>query len=212
MKVAVIGIGSNSVRMLMAKLDGTHAWKLRRDRIGTRLFAGLDEKKNLSGDAMAVSAGAVADFADIARFEGADEVRLFATSATRDAANQADISEIMEASAKAAAASCQDDGTCGFVWTDSKFDNDTGVGQQMNALNVLTGLLASNATGSQKEAEGVASGTATGTAPSATGTNAASGTATGPPTVSQTGAASSFGVAHAVWGVGALALGFAALL
>ncbi len=96
MKVAVIGIGSNSVRMLMAKLDGTHAWKLRRDRIGTRLFAGLDEKKNLSGDAMAVSAGAVADFADIARFEGADEVRLFATSATRDAANQADFAHLLK--------------------------------------------------------------------------------------------------------------------
>lgn len=148
---------------------------------------------------------------DIKSYKGV-AARYLGKIAQLDAANQADISEIMEASAKAAAASCQDDGTCGFVWTDSKFDNDTGVGQQMNALNVLTSLLGSNATGSEKDTESVASGTATAIAPSATGTDTASGTATGPATVSQTGAASSFGAVNAGWGIGALALGFAVLL
>lgn len=124
------------------------------------------------------------------------------------------ISPVMEASAKAAAASCQDDGSCGFIWTDSKFDEDTDAAQQMNALSVITGLLASNATGSGKDVKSAtdASGTATDTTPSATGTDAASGTATGAATVSQTGAASSLGAASAAWGIGALALGFAALL
>lgn len=132
-----------------------------------------------------------------------------------DSTYEAEISRIMEASAKAAAASCQDDGTCGFVWIDSTFDNDTGVGQQMNALRVITNLFALEAE-KKIEREREAAKTATANAPSATGTAAASGaasnTATDPATVSQTGAAASFGVAHAVWGIGALALSFAALL
>ena len=40
MKAAVIGIGSNSVRMLLAEINGQEGRKLLRDREGTRLFAG----------------------------------------------------------------------------------------------------------------------------------------------------------------------------
>ena len=49
MKAAVIGIGSNSVRMLLAEINGQEGRKLLRDREGTRLFAGLDAQGNLSG-------------------------------------------------------------------------------------------------------------------------------------------------------------------
>lgn len=87
MKVAVIGIGSNSVRMLLADLQGDHASRIRREREGTRLFAGLDEQRNLSPEAMEKTVRAVAAMAESARRDGAQEVRLFATSATRDAAN-----------------------------------------------------------------------------------------------------------------------------
>ena len=41
-KVAVIGIGSNSVRMLIAEVEEDGFRRLTRDREGTRLFAGLD--------------------------------------------------------------------------------------------------------------------------------------------------------------------------
>ncbi len=44
MKIAVLGIGSNSVRMLFADPDATGLHRLYRDREGTRLFAGLDEQ------------------------------------------------------------------------------------------------------------------------------------------------------------------------
>ena len=87
MKAAVIGIGSNSVRMLLAQIDGRHARKLMRDREGTRLFAGLDEQRNLSMESMRTTVNAVERMAREARDMGADAVHLFATSATRDAAN-----------------------------------------------------------------------------------------------------------------------------
>ena len=92
MKAAVIGIGSNSVRMLVCEISGGEMRRLRREREGTRLFAGLDEKRNLSPEAMASSCQAVKAMADSARAEGVDALHLFATSATRDAANQADFS------------------------------------------------------------------------------------------------------------------------
>lgn len=95
MKVAVIGIGSNSVRMLVAEVENGEMRRLRRDREGTRLFAGLDAGRNLSAAAMETSCAAVKRMADSARAEGAQDVRLFATSATRDAANQADFSALL---------------------------------------------------------------------------------------------------------------------
>ena len=59
MKAAVIGIGSNSVRMLLAEINGQEGRKLLRDREGTRLFAGLDAQGNLSRASMDASTAAV---------------------------------------------------------------------------------------------------------------------------------------------------------
>ena len=95
MKAAVIGIGSNSVRMLVCEVDGQTMHRLRRAREGTRLFAGLDEGRNLSREAMVKSCQAVKQMADSARAEGCEALHLFATSATRDAANQADFSAML---------------------------------------------------------------------------------------------------------------------
>ena len=88
MKVAAIGIGSNSVRMIVALVEEGKATLVRRDRAGTRLFAGLDGQRNLSDASMAATARVVGEMAASARAEGAREISLFATSATRDAANK----------------------------------------------------------------------------------------------------------------------------
>ena len=96
MKVAVIGIGSNSVRMLVCEVDGGEMRRIRREREGTRLFAGLDEKRNLSPLAMETSCAAVKAMAESARNDDVEAIHLFATSATRDAANQADFSALLK--------------------------------------------------------------------------------------------------------------------
>ena len=97
MRAAVIGIGSNSVRMLVAEAADGEIRRISRDRAGTRLFAGLDEAGNLSREAMASSCAAVKCMADSARSQGAEKVHLFATSATRDAANNADFAALLKA-------------------------------------------------------------------------------------------------------------------
>ena len=100
MKVAAIGIGSNSGRMLLVETEGSTFRRLRRDREGTRLFAGLDQSGNLSQSAMDATIAAVARMAREAREDGAEQVHLFATSATRDAANQAEFAARLLAEAQ----------------------------------------------------------------------------------------------------------------
>ncbi len=90
MKAAVIGIGSNSVRMLTAEITGTVGTRILRERAATRLFAGLDSQHCLTAEAMERTASAAAQMAAHARAAGAESLRIFATSATRDAANGTD--------------------------------------------------------------------------------------------------------------------------
>ncbi len=90
MRTAVIGIGSNSVRMLLAEAGAEGFVRLKRDREGTRLFAGLDAAGCLSEVSMRNTAAAVTRMARDARLCGAEQVHIFATSASRDAANGAE--------------------------------------------------------------------------------------------------------------------------
>lgn len=84
---AVIAIGSNAIRMLAARPDGRGGLVcLRRERRATRPFAGLIENR-FTMDSMRATLRAVIELKQIALDAGARQVDLFATSATRDAAN-----------------------------------------------------------------------------------------------------------------------------
>ena len=95
MRVSVIGIGSNSVRMLLADVTDGKLERILRDREGTRLFAGLDENNYLSEESMRRTAGAAALMVGKARAGGAEHVHIFATSASRDAANGEDFIQLV---------------------------------------------------------------------------------------------------------------------
>ena len=96
MRAAVIGIGSNSVRSLLADVSGGSFVRLRRGREGTRLFAGLDAAGNLDRDSMEKTVSAVRRMALEAGQEGAERLAIFATSAARDAANGAEFTAAVE--------------------------------------------------------------------------------------------------------------------
>ncbi len=87
MKTAVIGIGSNSIRMLQVDIRGGSYERLSMDREPTRLFAGLDAEGNLTEESMRKTAAVVERFAAQARSGGCEAVHIFATSASRDAKN-----------------------------------------------------------------------------------------------------------------------------
>ena len=86
MRLACIAIGSNAIRLLVARWCGGKLVTECRERRGTRLFAGLVDGA-LTEKSMESSVNAIAELADIARSRGAQGLFVFATSAVRDAAN-----------------------------------------------------------------------------------------------------------------------------
>jgi len=88
-RCACIDIGSNTTRLLVAEpaRDGTLR-ELRAERAFTRLGSHLDETGAIPGAVVRVGAEVVAEQAMSARTEGAEEIRVVATAAIREAANR----------------------------------------------------------------------------------------------------------------------------
>jgi exopolyphosphatase/guanosine-5'-triphosphate,3'-diphosphate pyrophosphatase len=101
-RVAVIDVGSNSTRLLVADIDGGVVVLERQSRV-TRLGRGVDLSGQLSDEAIEAACEAIADYVAICREKGAERVAAIATSAVRDASNgSAFIAELRERFALAA--------------------------------------------------------------------------------------------------------------
>ncbi len=96
MRTAAIGIGSNSLRMLLAEISGGELHRLKRYREGMRTFAALDENGNIVPEMIVLACQKVGEVVAQARQAGAETVHIFATSAIRDAKNQAEFIEQLE--------------------------------------------------------------------------------------------------------------------
>lgn len=95
---AVIDVGTNSVKLLVADVAGHQVQPVLEDSKQTRLGRGFYETHRLQPEPIAQTTRAVAAFANLARKHGATSVRIIATSAARDAKNPGDLSaEIAEA-------------------------------------------------------------------------------------------------------------------
>lgn len=86
-RVAVIDIGTNSTRLLVADVAGGQVTEVERRSRVTRLGRGVDLSGQLSEEAIEAVCDALADYISIYREAGAEEVEAIATSAVRDAAN-----------------------------------------------------------------------------------------------------------------------------
>ncbi len=93
-RVAAIDCGTNSIRLLVADLttvDGrTALTDVHREMRVVRLGEGVDATGRLSGAALDRTWSALSDYTAILCTAGAVQVRMAATSATRDAANRGD--------------------------------------------------------------------------------------------------------------------------
>jgi exopolyphosphatase/guanosine-5'-triphosphate,3'-diphosphate pyrophosphatase len=97
MRVAVIDIGTNSTRMLIADVDGASVEELERRTTVTNLGRGVDHSNCLSSDAIEDVCTVVSAYR--ARYQelGAERVMAIVTSAVRDADNgEAFIAELRE--------------------------------------------------------------------------------------------------------------------
>jgi exopolyphosphatase / guanosine-5'-triphosphate,3'-diphosphate pyrophosphatase len=96
MRVAVVDIGTNSTRLLIADVDGGRIEELDRRTTVTRLGEGLEASGRLSDTAMARVADALAGYREAIDSHGAGRVVAVATSAMRDAANGPDFRDEIE--------------------------------------------------------------------------------------------------------------------
>jgi exopolyphosphatase / guanosine-5'-triphosphate,3'-diphosphate pyrophosphatase len=88
-RVAVIDIGTNSARLLIAEVAGGRVTEVERRSTVTRLGRGVDLTGQLSTEAIEAACEAIADYVAIYREAGIDTVEAIATSAVRDAGNGA---------------------------------------------------------------------------------------------------------------------------
>src|ERR1044072_4082763 len=88
---AVIDVGTNSVKLLVAQVSGRHADPLLEESEQTRLGSGFYETHRLQPAAIAQPARALAEFARKAAEWSVVSTRVIATSAARDALNQDDL-------------------------------------------------------------------------------------------------------------------------
>lgn len=88
MRVAAIDCGTNSIRLLIADIDGSNFREVVRDMEIVRLGQGVDETGQFHQDAIVRTLAAVDKFAAEIAKRGVEKIRFCATSATRDASNR----------------------------------------------------------------------------------------------------------------------------
>ena len=95
---AVIDIGTNSVKVLVADVAEGRVTPVHETSRQTRLGAGFYVTHTLQSSAIALTAGVVAEFRATAAELGAGSIRIVATSAARDARNAAELVEAVRRS------------------------------------------------------------------------------------------------------------------
>jgi exopolyphosphatase/guanosine-5'-triphosphate,3'-diphosphate pyrophosphatase len=96
---AVIDVGTNSVKLLVAEVAGHEIQPFCEQSKQTRLGHGFYETRLLQPEAIAATASAVAAFAAMAREAQAVSIRVLATSAAREAVNREELIAAIERAA-----------------------------------------------------------------------------------------------------------------
>ena len=95
MRVAAVDCGTNSVRLLVADVLAGRKTDLHREMRVVRLGQGVDRTGELAPEAIGRTRLALVDYAATCRELGVERTRMVATSATRDARNRSDFTDMV---------------------------------------------------------------------------------------------------------------------
>ncbi len=95
-RVAAVDCGTNSVRLLVADVDGAVKADLHREMRVVRLGEGVDRTGELAPAALERLRAALVDYAATAASHGVERTRMVATSATRDARNRDELTALVQ--------------------------------------------------------------------------------------------------------------------
>jgi exopolyphosphatase/guanosine-5'-triphosphate,3'-diphosphate pyrophosphatase len=96
---AVIDVGTNSVKLLIAEVEGRAIVPLFEKSKQTRLGHGFYESHRLQPEAIGATAQAIAGYALVAREAQASSIRVIATSAAREALNRDELTSAIQQAA-----------------------------------------------------------------------------------------------------------------
>jgi exopolyphosphatase/guanosine-5'-triphosphate,3'-diphosphate pyrophosphatase len=95
-RVGAVDCGTNSIRLLVADVDGDRKTDVHREMRVVRLGQGVDRTGELAPEALERTRLALVDYAATCRELGAERVRMVATSATRDARNRDEFRDLVQ--------------------------------------------------------------------------------------------------------------------
>jgi exopolyphosphatase/guanosine-5'-triphosphate,3'-diphosphate pyrophosphatase len=87
-RVAAIDCGTNSIRLLIADINGDNFQEITREMEIVRLGQGVDATGKFDPEAIERTLAATRKYAEIIASKGVEKIRFCATSATRDASNR----------------------------------------------------------------------------------------------------------------------------
>jgi len=95
-RLAAIDLGTNSIRLLVARYSYGELTDLARDMVITRIGQDVDRTGRLADDALERTLGVMERYCRRARALGAERTRVSATSAVRDASNREELAAAVE--------------------------------------------------------------------------------------------------------------------
>ncbi len=96
MRVAAVDCGTNSIRLLVADVEGRRKADVHREMRVVRLGQGVDRTGELAAEAIERTRVALVDYAATCRELGVERTRMVATSASRDARNRTDFEAMVQ--------------------------------------------------------------------------------------------------------------------
>ena len=88
---AVIDVGSNTIHLLVGKVENGAVFPVTGEKVSARLGSGVDETGRIEEARIPVAVEAISLFSRLAALNGAPEPAVLATSAVRDAENGPDL-------------------------------------------------------------------------------------------------------------------------
>ena len=113
---AVVDVGSNTIHLLVAEVDGGEVLPVTGEKVSARLGSGVEKSGRIEDERLALASEAIAMFARISALNGAPDPTVLATSAVRDAENGPELEEkVREATGlKMRLISGEEEATLGF--------------------------------------------------------------------------------------------------
>ena len=99
MRIGVVDVGSNTIRLLLAQMDGRELVPIEKERVRLSLGAEIERNGVVSDVSIAAAAKAVGKLCSVARRGGAETLDVFLTAPGRQSANA---DELLDAIARAA--------------------------------------------------------------------------------------------------------------